>query len=347
MREIQTIEAHCGGPHCRIILGGSGELDIPGATMFQKRNFVMQNRDWLRTLMTGEPRSGASTNVDLILPSADPRADVGVVIIERVPYYPPMSGGNIMCVTTALLETGVLPIRYPTTDLVIDTPAGLIEVRAECAEGRVLSVTLLNVPSFVTHLGEMVEVPGVGRLSVDVAYGGMFYVLADAANGGLEIERHNAVELVRVGELVKRATRAQLPVSHPSNAEINLIESLVWRGPPKAAGNHGRNTVVMSFDDRNGGAGAGLLDRSPCGTGTSAQMAVLYAKGELALDQDYRHEGILDSVFSGRIVEELELHGNSAIRPAITGRAWVSGYSRHIVHDDDPFPQGFVLTDHA
>jgi proline racemase len=347
MRMIQSIEAHCGGPHCRIVLGGLGDLNIPGETMFEKRKFVMSNRDWLRTLLAGEPRAGATTNIDLILPSPDPRADIGVVIIERVPYYPPMSGGNIMAVATVLLETGVLAIRYPTTELVIDTPAGLIDVRAECADGRVRSVTLLNVPSFATHLHEPIDVPTLGALSVDVAYGGMFYVLADAKDVGLEIDRQQAVELVRVGELVKQAARAQLGVCHPTNPEIDLIESLVWRGPARSPGNHGRNTVVMSLDDGGGGTPSGLLDRSPCGTGTSAHMAVLHAKGELALGQDYRHEGILDSVFSGRIVEQLEIDGVSAIRPAITGRAWVCGYSQHIVHDDDPFPHGFLITDHS
>ena len=348
MRVIRAVEAHCGGPHCRIVFGGFGDLDIPGDTMFEKKTYLERYRDSFRRLMLREPRSCPTTNVDLILPSPDPRADVGVVVMEQAPYYPPMSGGNLMCVVTVLLETGALPMREPETTLNVDTPAGLVGIRAVCQSGRVMSVTLVNVPAFATHLETAIEVPDVGRLVVDVAYGGMFYLLAEAAAAGLVIEPENAADLVRVGEMVKRTAREQLDIVHPGNREINYLESLLWWGPQKDAVNHGRNTVVISLDSldhSSPGRSSGVLDRCPCGTGTSARLAVLHAKGRLAVGQEYRHEGILDSVFSGRILETLDVNGTPAVIPEITGRAWITGYTEHVLQDDDPFQEGFVLRD--
>lgn len=348
MRVIHSIETHCGGPHCRVVLGGFGELDVPGSTMFEKKTYLEQHHDSFRRLMLGEPRSSPTTNVNLILPSPDPQADVGVVIMEQAPYYPPMSGGNMMSVVTALLETGTLPMVEPETTLRIDTPAGLIDIRAACQKGRVTSVTLANAPSFASHLDTTITVPGYGELTVDVAYGGMFYMLVEAAVAGLVIDRESAGELVRVGEIIKRAAREQLTVVHPANSGINHLESLLWTGPQKDERNDGRNTVVISLDSGNvPGGSRGVLDRCPCGTGTSARVAVLHAKGQLEVGQAYRHEGILDSVFVGRITRTLDLNGTPAVVPEITGQAWITGYSEHVVHDDDPFPEGFVLRDFA
>jgi proline racemase len=345
---IRSVEAHSGGPHSRIVFGGIGELDIPGRTMFEKKLYLERSGDSFRKLMVREPRACPTTNVDLILPSPDPRADVGVVIMEQAPYYPPMSGGNLMCVVTVLLETGTLPMHEPETTLNIDTPAGLIGVRAKCRDGRVTSVTFANAPAFATHLGVSLKVPEFGELVVDVAYGGMFYVMAEAAVVGLQIEPDYAADLVRVGEIVKRAAREQLEVVHPINPEIDYLESLLWWGPQKDPANDGRNAVVISLDSgesRGARAPRGVLDRCPCGTGTSARLAVLHAKGQLEVSQEYRHEGILDSVFTGRVTETLELEGTPAVIPEITGRAWITGYTEHVVHDDDPFQEGFVLPD--
>jgi proline racemase len=346
VRIIHAVETHCGGPHCRVVLGGFGELDVHGATMFEKKTFLEQHHDAFRRLLLNEPRASPTTNVNLILPSPDPRADVGVVIMEQAPYYPPMSGGNMMSVVTALLETGTLPMREPETQLQIDTPAGLIAIRAACHNGRVTAVTLTNAPAFATHLDTRIAVPGIGELTVDVAYGGMFYLLVEAATAGLAIEPDSAGQLVRVGEIVKRAAREQLTVVHPENPAINHIESLLWWGPQKDPGNDGRNTVVISLDSGAAPGGSrGVLDRCPCGTGTSARLAVLHAKGELQEGQSYRHEGILDSVFVGRIAQSVDIGGVSAVRTEITGQAWITGYSQLVVQDDDPFPDGFVLRD--
>ncbi len=348
MKVIRTVETHCGGPPCRVVFGGFGALDVPGATMFEKKVYLEQHQDSFRKLLIREPRASAAANVDLILPSPDPRADVGVVIMEQAPYYPPMSGGNMMSVVTVLLETGVLPIEEPETEITVDTPAGLVGVRAACEAGRVTSVTIANVPAFATQLDATIDVPGIGSLLVDVSYGGMFYVLAEAAAAGLEIEPRRAADLVRVGEIVKKAAREQLVAVHPDNPEIDYLESVLWWGPAKQPGNDGRNTVVISMDDAaaepSGGLG-GVLDRCPCGTGTSARLAVLHAKGQLAIGEEYRHEGILDSVFTGRVLEEVEVNGTAGVIPEITGRAWITGFTEQVLHDDDPFPEGFVLPD--
>jgi proline racemase len=347
VRVIHSIDAHCGGPHCRVVFGGFGDLDVPGETMFEKKIFLERNRDWFRRLLLSEPRGNATSNVDLILPSPDPTADAGVVIMEQAPYYPAMSGGNMMSVVTVLLETGAVPMVEPETTLRIDTPAGLILVRAACADGRVTAVSLMNAPAFATHLDVVIDVPGIGKLTVDVAYGGMFYLVVEAAAAGLTIDRENAGALARVGERVKRVAREQLHVVHPENPGIDHLESLLWWEPPRSPDNHGRNTVVISRDDPTTplDEARGVLDRCPCGTGTSARLAVLHAKGEIALDEAFRDEGILDSVFTGRITETVDVAGTPGVVTEISGRAWITGYVDHIVHNDDPFPEGFALRD--
>ncbi|HUA03305.1 MAG TPA: proline racemase family protein [Solirubrobacteraceae bacterium] len=321
MKVIRTVETHCGGPHCRVVIGGLGALDIPGQTMFEKKSYLEQNYDAFRRLLLTEPRSSRTTNVDLILPSPDPRADFGVVIMEQARYYPAMSGGNLMSVVTALLETGSVTMTEPDTLLNVDTPAGLVAVRARCKNGRVTNVAFANAPAFATHLDTTIEVSGIGPLLVDVAYGGMFYVLAEAAAVGLAIEPESAAELVRVGEVVKKAAREQLRVVHPANHAINHLESLLWWGPARSKENDGRNTVVVSLDAGIGSEiGRGVLDRCPCGTGTCARLAVLHAKRQLRVGEDYRHEGILDSVFIGRILQELDIDGTPAIVPEVSGQ---------------------------
>jgi proline racemase len=345
VRLIRAVESHCGGPHCRVVFGGKGELDIPGATMFEKKRFLETHRDEFRQLMLGEPRSSPTTNVDLILPPADPRADVGLVIMEQAPYYPPMSGGNVICVVTVLLETGFLQMQEPVTTVTLDTPAGLVVTRAQCENGRVRSVTFANAPSFVTHLDVVVDVPELGPVTLDIAYGGMFYALAEAAPIGLRIVRESAAELATLGERIKNAARAQIQVRHPENPAIDHLENFLWWAPPHDAANDGRNAVVISLDAGTGPNPHGVLDRCPCGTGTSARLAVLHARGQIAEGADFRHEGILDSVFTGRIVGSTHVGGTPALLTEISGQAWISGYSDHVVQDDDPFPHGFVLRD--
>lgn len=348
MEVIRAVETHVAGNAGRVVIGGVGDLAVPGETMFAKRLHMQTHMDWFRRLMLKEPRGGPHDTVNLVLPPCDPRADVGLLIVEQGPYYPVMSGGLVMSVVTALLETAVLPITGPVTDVVLDTPAGLVRARATCAGDRVTQVRLTNVPSFVTHLDAVVEVPDVGDVRVDIAFGGMFYLLVEAASLGLTIEPNAAGDLMRLGERIKNAAREQLHVEHPENSEINLLEQTLWFGPPHDPAHHGRNTVVLSSGPPRPSTQTqvnAVLDRCPCGTGTSARMAVLHARGELARGEVFHHEGILDSTFTGRIVDTTTVGNLPAIVPEIGGQAWITGFSEWILRDDDPYPLGFTIAD--
>ncbi len=333
---INAVDLHASGAHGRVVFGGVGVLDAPGKTLFEKMIYFEQHADWFRRLMLKEPRGFPSACVNLVLPPTDPEADAAYVIMEQPDYYPAMSGSNTMCVVTALLETGVLPMQEPVTHLKLETPAGLIHVRADCAGGRVVGVTLENVASFATHLDVPVEVPGLGTVMVDVAYGGMFYVLADGIRLGISIEPQFGGEIVRVALQLLAAVREQVPTAHPENPAINLIESVHLYAPPKDPSNTARNAVVLSH---------GVIDRCPCGTGTSARVAALHAKGQLQLGQEYRNEGILGTVFIGRAIRETTAGPLPAVIPEVTGRAWITGYNQFVVAADDPFPEGFTLGD--
>ncbi len=346
--EINAVDAHAAGAPGRVVIGGVGVLDVPGATMFEKKQFLEQQRDWFRKLMLKEPRGYPGMCVNLVLPPTHPEADAGFVIMEQPPYYPPMSGSNTMCVVTVLLETGVLPLREPVTHLTLETPAGLIRVRADCANGRVTQVTFENVPAFATHLDVPLEVRGLGTVQVDIAYGGMFYILADATKLGLRITPDEGRDISRLGEQIKTAAREQISVAHPENPAINRIENALLYGPPHDPRNSGRNAVVITtgaFDWERPSTWAAAIDRCPCGTGTCARMAVLHAKGQLPLERDYRHEGILDTVFTGRLLGETRVGPYPAVIPQISGRAWITGYARYVLAADDPFPEGFTLGD--
>jgi proline racemase len=259
-----------------------------------------------------------------------------------------MSGTNTICVTTALLETGMVPMQEPFTDLVLEAPAGLVGVRAECANGKVTKVTFRNVPAFATHLDTPIEVPHLGTVTVDVAWGGMFYVIADATAFGLRLTPDEGRDIARIGEMIKAATQEQLPVVHPDNPEIAGVSISQLSGPPHDPANHRRNAVIVStgqLDWDRPATWTGALDRSPCGTGTCAKMAVLHAKGQLGLQQDFQHEGVLGTVFTGRLVEETKVGPYRAVVPTLSGRAWITGFAHYVLDPDDPFPEGFTVGD--
>jgi proline racemase len=259
-----------------------------------------------------------------------------------------MSGSNTICVTTALIETGMVAACEPITQLTLETPAGLVTVHAEVRDGKVQGVTFENVPAFAAHVDKTIEVPELGPVTVDVAWGGMFYVIADAEALGLELIPDRAGEIVRAGEMIKAAAREQLPCVHPENSKISGVTICVMTGTPRAQGADAKNAVVVSsgkLDWDRPSTWTGVLDRSPCGTGTCARMAALYAKGDLALNQDFNHEGILGTIFTGRLVRETSLNGQTAVVPTIRGQAWVTGFAQYVVDPDDPFPEGFTVGD--
>jgi len=269
------------------------------------------------------------------------------VIMEQV-EYPGMSGTNTMCVVTVLLETGRLPMTEPTTELTLESPAGLIRVSADCAGGKVLGVTFRNVPAFATHIDAPVEVPHLGTVLVDVAYGGMFYVIADAERFGFRLTPDEGRDITRVSQMIKAAAAEQLPVVHPEQPGFAGITIAQLSGPAHDPRNARRNVVTVSTGKHDWSRPAtwiGAIDRSPCGTGTSAKMAVLHARGELKVGREFRHEGILGTVFTGKLVEESTIGGRPAVVPEITGRAWITGFAQYVVDPDDPFPDGFTVGD--
>jgi proline racemase len=344
-RMIQAVDAHACGEPGRVIVGGV--LDVPGRTMFEKMQHIQNHADSLRKLMLREPRGYPAANCNLVLPPTHPEAVAGYVIMEQT-EYPGMSGTNTICVTTVLIETGMVPMTEPVTEITLESPAGLIRVRAECDNGKVRRVTFRNVLAFAVHLDRTIDVPHLGKVTVDVAYGGMFYVIADAAPFGLRLMPEEGREITRIGEMIKAATQEQLPVTHPTQPGFSGVTIAVLSAPPAQPGAHAKNAVVVStgrLDWNRPATWTGAIDRSPCGTGTCAKMAVLHAKGKLGLNQDFHHEGILGTIFTGRLLEETSVGPYRAVVPTISGRAWITGFCNYVLEDDDPFPEGFTVGD--
>lgn len=342
---VSAVDLHACGEPGRVILGGV--RDVPGRTMFEKMQHLARHDDGLRKRMLREPRGYPAANCNLVLPPTRPEADAGFVIMEQI-EYPPMSGTNTICVTTALLETGVIPMREPVTELTLEAPAGLIHVRADCRDGKVTQVSFRNVPAFAVHLDAAVEVKTLGRVIVDVAWGGMFYVIADAAGFGLRLTPDEGRDITRIGELIKAATQEQLPVVHPENPEIRDVTIAQLSGPASSPDNDRRNAVIVStgkLDWDRPSTWTGAIDRSPCGTGTCAKMATLHARGALPLGRPFRHEGVLGTVFTGTLLEETSVGPYRAVVPQLSGTAWITGFAQYVVDPQDPFPEGFTVGD--
>jgi proline racemase len=341
----RAVDLHACGEPGRVILGGVD--GVPAGSMFEAMTWLQAHRDDLRLRMLREPRGFPAANCNLVLPSSHPDAAAGYVIMEQV-EYPGMSGTNTMCVVTALLETGALPMTEPVTELTLEAPAGLIRVRADCRDGKVTGVTFRNVPAFATHLDAPVEVPHLGTVTVDVAYGGMFYVIASAEPFGLRLTPDEGADIVRITEMIKAAAADQLPVVHPEQPGFAGITIGQLSGPAHDRGNAMRNVVTVStgtLDWERPATWTGAIDRSPCGTGTSARMATLHARGRLAIGEDFRHEGILGTVFTGQLLEETRIGDRAAVVPQITGQAWITGIAEYVVDPTDPFPDGFTVGD--
>ncbi len=334
-RMITVVGAHAEGELNEVITGGV--LDVPGATMFEKMRHLETKGDDLRKFLLNEPRGKAAQCVNLVLPPCHPEADVGFIIIES-DFYVPMSGTNTICTVTALLETGMFPMREPVTTLTLDAPGGLVQVTATCRDGKCEKVAFRNVPSFVFGLDRTLEVEGLGTLNVDVAYGGMIYVLVDAPSLGFEVAPHEARDLVDIGERIKAAAARQLPAVHPENPEIHTINQTLFAMPARRGsdGLAARNAVVVS---------PGRLDRSPCGTGTSARLAVMHARGEIAVGETFTHESIIGTRFTGRVLETAAVGSVRGVVPEIAGTAWITAFHQYVLDPSDPFPTGYRLGD--
>ncbi|HIN91634.1 MAG TPA: hypothetical protein EYM99_02310 [Alphaproteobacteria bacterium] len=332
---ITVVGAHVEGEIGRVITGGV--LPPKGATMFECMETLEREDSWLRDMLLNDPRGSVNVCVNLITPPIRNDADIGMIIMES-DFFVPMSGSNIMCTVTVALETGIVPMKEPETVVRVDTPAGLVEVVAECRDGKCKRVSFRNVASFVMHRDKTIEVPGVGSLRVDVAYGGMIYCLVESQDVGVGLSRDEARDLVELGERIKAAAAEQLPSIHPENSAIHTVNQTEFIGPVKMVDGvkTSKNAVIVS---------PGRIDRCPCGTGTSARMALLHERGELGIGEAFRHTSIIDTEFDCHIVETTSVGNLPAVIPVVSGRAWLTGISHYGVDPEDPFPRGYRLPD--
>jgi proline racemase len=329
-RIIHAVDSHTEGMPTRVVTGGVGVF--PGATMAARRQWFIENNDHLRTLLMCEPRGHASMSGSILQPPTRPDADVGVLFIE-VSGLLPMCGHGTIGTATVLVETGMVPVVEPVTTIRLDTPAGLVVADVAVEDGRAAAVTIRNVPSFALALDQSVEVPGRGRVTYDMAYGGNFYAIVELAELGLPFDRAAKQQLLEAGLDVMAAINAQNRPRHPARPDIAGCHHVYLQAPGSDA-RHSRHAMAIH---------PGWFDRSPCGTGTSARMAQLHARGELPLDTDFVNESFIGTTFTGRLVETVDVGGLEAVVPLITGRAWVTGTAQYMLDPHDPFPAGFEL----
>ena len=333
-KTIHVISAHAEGEVGDVIVGGV--TPPPGATLWDQRRFIAEDGS-LRAFMLNEPRGGVFRHVNLLVPPKHPAAQMGFIIMEPEDT-PPMSGSNSLCVAAVLLETSILPMEEPETTLVLEAPGGLVKAVATIRGGKVERVRIHNVPSFAGKLDAALEVEGVGTLTVDTAYGGDSFVITDAATLGFALTPDEARDIAETGIRITNAANEQLGFTHPDNPDWAHISFCQIAGPVvlEDGVKTGRNAVSIQ---------PGKIDRSPCGTGCSARMAVLYARGELGVGEAFIGRSLIDSRFDCRIEGETKVGGQPAILPSLSGRAWVTGTHQHLLDPDDPWPGGYRLSD--
>jgi proline racemase len=329
-RYFSGVDSHTEGMPTRVITGGLGP--VPGNTMQERRVYFEEHLDDLRLLLMREPRGHSAMSGAFLQPPTRPDADWGVLFVE-VSGLLPMCGHGAIGVATVLVECGMVPVSEPETVIRLDTPAGLVEARVTVADGRAERVRLRNVPAFIDALDARVAVDSLGTVTYDMAFGGNFYALVDAASVGLEPVLGNADELIARGLEIIRAINASAAPVHPVDEAIRGCKHVVFFAPGQN-GAHARNATAIH---------PGWLDRSPCGTGTSARMAALHARGELALGQEFVNESIIGSRFTGRLLEEVNVGSVPAVVPEVSGRAWITGMAQYLLDPTDPFPAGFAL----
>jgi proline racemase len=330
---INVVGCHAEGEIGDVIVGGV--LPPAGKTMMERMIDMEADHDYIRQLLICEPRGSVARHVNLVVPPINPECVAGAIIMEPTEYVP-MSGSNTICIATVLLETGMVPMQEPTTRFKLDMPGGIIEVTAECADGKCQSITFKNAPAFAERLDAVLEVEGVGTIKTDVAYGGMFFGIVDAKSLGFEIKPDEARDLAILGEKIRKAAREQFDVVHPQFPNVRGVSIVQFAMPYEGSGKVTQNTCIVS---------PGRSDRSPTGTGTSARMAVLHARGQMAKGDTLIHASIIGSTFTGKILDVQEEGGLTSIIPQITGRAWITGNHTYLLDPDDPYPTGYMLSD--
>ncbi len=330
-RVFSVIDSHTGGEPTRTVIGGIPY--IPGKSIVDKMKYLKEKMGWIRTTLMFEPRGHSVMSGVILTEPTHPDADIGVIFIETGGYLP-MCGHDTIGVSTVLVETGMVKVEEPITHITLDTPAGLTRVRVNVEDGTAKSVTFRNIPSFVFAKDVVVEVPKFGKIRMDVSYGGNVYAILSAESVGLKITPENASEIIQKGRVIRDAVNAQVKIEHPEKDFIDSCTHVQLFGKPTAPGAHLKNVVFFA----NSG-----VDRSPCGTGTSAKIATLYTKGELKLNEDFVHESIIGSIFKARAVEETKVGPYKAIVPEVTGRAYIMGINQIFIDPDDPHKHGFLL----
>jgi len=331
---IHVVSCHAEGEVGDVIVGGVAPP--PGETLWEQSRWIARD-DFLRNFVLNEPRGGVFRHVNLLVPPKDPRAQMAWIIMEPADV-PPMSGSNSLCVATVLLDSGILPMTEPRTRLTLEAPGGLVEVVADCRDGKAERVEVKNVPSFVDKLDAWIEVEGLGSLQVDTAYGGDSFVIVDAQRLGFALVADEAAELVATGMAITRAANEQLGFTHPTNPDWAHLSFCQIAAP--LTHEHGVATGTNAVVIR-----PGKIDRSPCGTGCSARMAVLHAKGRLRVGERFVGRSLIGSEFHCRIDSLTEVAGRPAIYPCLSGRAWITGIHQHLLDPGDPWPTGYRLSD--
>lgn len=329
-RVIHTVESHTEGMPTRVVVGGVGVL--PGGTMEERRQRFVAEQDDLRTLLMTEPRGHSAMSGAILQPPCRPDADFGVLYIE-VSGCLSMCGHGTIGVATVLVETGMVPVVEPVTVIRLDTPAGLVTARVHVSGGHATAVTIRNVPSFVQALDQQVSVPGIGTVPYDLAFGGNFYAIVRLDQIGLAFDRARNAEMLDAGLRIMEAINETNRPEHPQQPSINTCHHVYLQAPGSTA-RRSRHAMAIY---------PGWFDRSPCGTGTSARMAQLHARGELPLDSAFVNESLIGTTFTGRLVGETSVGDVPAVIPEITGRAWVTGTAQWMLDPADPFPAGFSV----
>ncbi|MEU4824779.1 proline racemase family protein [Actinomadura citrea] len=329
-RSISAVDSHTEGMPTRVVTGGVAP--IPGATMAERRRHAVRHLDGLRRFLVDEPRGHPAMSGALLQPPTRPDADWGVVYVE-VSGFLPMCGHGTIGVATVLVETGMVEVTEPETIVRLDTPAGLVEARVAVRDGVAEHVTLRNVASFALRRDAVVPVPGLGDVRYDMAYGGNFYAITDLEPLGLPFDRARKEDILRAGLAIMEAINGTDRPVHPADPLIGGCKHVQFLAPGSDA-RRSRNAMAIH---------PGWFDRSPCGTGTSARMAQLHARGELPLHTEFVNESFIGTRFTGRLVGTAEAGGLPAVIPEFTGRAWITGTATYLLDPADPFPEGFVL----
>lgn len=334
-KTFTVVGCHAEGEVGNVITGGV--RDVPGKTMFEKKEYLEEHMDDIRGLLLFEPRGAPYVNGNIILPPCDPSADLGYVIVEST-EYPPMSGSNTICVATVALETGILPMREPETLLRMEAPAGMIEVRCTCENGKVKQVEFTNVPAFALHLDTPVEVEGLGTVNVDTSYGGMTFAHVDARALGFSVRPDEAHQMSLIGQKIKRAVNEQLEVVHPENPKIRDVSNVIFEGPIERV--EGRVESVNGTVCLHG-----RLDRSPTGTGTTGRLAVMSAKRQITKGELFRNKSIIGTHFDSRVIANTRVRDRDAVVVTIAGQAWITSIGQYGLDPTDPYPRGHRLSD--